>query len=140
MIVLDTNVVSELMRKEPDRNVLAWVDQCPADLVFLTAITVAELLYGIARLPEGARRDLLTTKTRELFGGEFSGRILAFTGSAAVDYAKIVAARERRGRPIGMADAQIAAICLLHGAELLTRNVKDFADTDVRVFNPWQAT
>jgi toxin FitB len=139
VIVLDTNVVSELMRREPDRNVLAWVDQCPADLVFLTAITAAELLHGIARLPEGTRKNILAAGARELLDEDFAERILAFTADAAGQYAEIVASREQQGRPISMADAQIAAICRLHGAELATRNVKDFADTDLRVLDPWAA-
>lgn len=137
MIVLDTNVVSELMRRDPDRNVVAWVDQYPADQVFLTAITAAELLYGIARLPEGSRKNVLAARTRELLAEDFVDRVLAFTSDTAGHYAKIVAARECRGRPISMADAQIAAICRLHGADLATRNVKDFADTDLRVVDPW---
>lgn len=139
MIVLDTNVVSELMRREPDRAVLAWVDQCPAERVFLTAITAAELLYGIARLPEGARKDILAVRTGELLDEDFVDRVLAFTVAAAAEYAGIVSSRERQGRPISMADAQIAAICRLHGAELATRNVKDFADTGLRVVDPWTA-
>lgn len=140
MIVLDTNVVSELMRREPDENVLAWVDQHPADLVFLTATTAAELLYGIARLPDGSRKNVLAARTRELLEEDFVDRVLAFTGDAAVWYAEIVASRECRGQPISMADAQIAAICRLHGADLATRNVKDFVETDLRVVNPWASS
>lgn len=137
MIVLDTNVVSELMRRESDRNVLAWVDHYPAELVFLTAITAAELLYGIARLPDGDRKNVLATRTRGLLEEDFAGRVLAFTPDAAAMYADIVVSRERQGRPISMADAQIAATCRIHGADLATRNVKDFADTGLRVLDPW---
>lgn len=137
MIVLDTNVVSELMKSEPDRNVLACVDRFQAGDVFLTAITAAELLYGIARLPGGTRKSRLMSRTEELLDLDFADRVLAFTLDSAITYAAIVAGRERRGRPISMADAQIAAICHLHGAELATRNVKDFADTGVRVLDPW---
>lgn len=140
MIVLDTNVVSDLMRTEPDRKVLNWVDQLPADRVFLTAITAAELLYGIARLPDGARKSLLRSRTEELLDVDFADRVLAFTADSAILYAAIVAARERGGRPISMADGQIAAICRLHGAELATRNGKDFAETGVRVYDPWASS
>lgn len=139
MIVLDTNVVSELMKPEPDRNVLACVDRFPADDVFLTAITAAELLYGIARLPDGARKNRLRSRTEELLDVDFGDRVIAFTADSAITYAAIVAGRARRGRSISMADGQIAAICRLHGAELATRNVKDFADTGVRVLDPWEA-
>ncbi|WP_027943188.1 type II toxin-antitoxin system VapC family toxin [Amycolatopsis taiwanensis] len=137
MIVLDTNVVSELMRREVDRNVLAWVDRYPAEHVFLTAITAAELLYGIARLPEGDRKNVLASRARGLLEEDFAGRVLAFTPDAAVVYAEIVVSRERQGRPISVADAQIAAICRLHGADVATRNVKDFADTGIAVLDPW---
>lgn len=140
MIVLDTNVISELMRRDPDQNVVAWVDEYPADLIFLTAITAAELLYGIARLPDGDRKKLLTSRTRELLEEDFAGQVLAFTADAGARYAEIVASRESTGRPISMADAQIAAICRFHGTDLATRNVQDFAGTGVRVLNPWESS
>lgn len=139
MIVLDTNVVSELTRREPNRNVLTWVDRYPPDDVFLTATTVAELLYGIARMPDGTRKRGLSSRMGTLLDVGFAGQILAFTADAAVDYARIVSARERDGRPVTVADAQIAAVCRLHDAELLTHNVKDFAGTGVRVVDPWTA-
>jgi toxin FitB len=137
VIVLDTNVVSELIRPEPDPNVLGWVDHYPADLVFLTAITAGELLYGIARLPEGHRKAALLAKARVLLGSHFAGRVLAFTADAAVEYALLVAARECQGRPISVPDAQIAAICRLHDMDLASRDTTDFADIGVRVHNPW---
>lgn len=137
MIVLDTNVVSELMRPDPAMGVVAWVDRRPADEVFVTAVTAAELLYGVARLPDGARRATLARKLRELLEDDFEGRVLPFDASAADHYATIVVSRERAGRPILMADAQIAAICRGFDADLATRNVKDFADTGVRILNPW---
>ncbi|HWC83274.1 MAG TPA: type II toxin-antitoxin system VapC family toxin [Pseudonocardiaceae bacterium] len=139
MIVLDTNVVSELRRRRPDQNVLAWLDACPADLMFLTATTAAELWFGIARIPDGSRKTALAAQTRGVLDEDFADRVLPFTAAAAVVYADITAARERRGQPIGMADAQIAAICRVHGMDLATRNVKDFADTGVRVVNPRDA-
>ena len=138
MIALDTNVVSELMRQAPDSAVVAWVDRYPANDVFITAVTAAELLYGVTRLPEGRRRQSLATKVRDVLDEDFAHRILPFTADAAEQYAEIVATRERLGEPISMADAQVAAICLQHDIGLGTRNVKDFADTGVGVVNPWR--
>ncbi|MBC6449300.1 type II toxin-antitoxin system VapC family toxin [Actinokineospora xionganensis] len=140
MIVLDTNVVSELMRNEPDERVVEWVDHYPADDVFVTAVTAAELLYGVERLPDGRRKSSLMVKVAELLAEDFQGQVLPFGIAAAAHYAQISAARERGGRPITMVDAQIAAVCLHHNAHLATRNTKDFIDTGVRVLNPWDDT
>jgi predicted nucleic acid-binding protein len=137
VIVLDTNVISELVRQVPSERVMAWVDA--QGKVTVTATTVAELLYGIARLPDGARKSRLAEGVREMVDERLSDRVLAFGRSAASHYAEIVAARESAGRPIGMADGQIAAICRAHGAALATRNVRDFAAVGVTVVNPWTA-
>lgn len=140
MIVLDTNVVSELMRRTPEPRVVGWVDAfAPAD-VFVTAVTAAELMYGVARLPEGRRRQQLVAKVGLLLHEDFNEQVLPFDGLAAAAYADIVASRERAGRPISMADAQIAAICCRWSAGLATRNVADFVDVGVRVVNPWSLT
>jgi predicted nucleic acid-binding protein len=138
MIVLDTNVLSELMRPEPDRAVVEWVDaQEPAELL-LTAVTVAEILYGIRRLPEDKRKSSLLEVAVLVLSNDFAERILAFDEAAAVHYAALVIERERCGRPIGMADAQIAAICRsVQGASLATRNLKDFSDLGLDLVNPW---
>jgi predicted nucleic acid-binding protein len=138
MIVLDTNVLSELMRPEPDRAVVEWVDaQEPAELL-LTAVTVAEILYGIRRLPEDKRKSSLLEVAVLVLSNDFAERILAFDEAAAVHYAALVIERARRGRPIGMADAQIAAICRsVQGASLATRNLKDFSDLGLDLVNPW---
>src|SRR5947209_2967309 len=101
------------MRHEATRSVITWVYQYPADQVFVTAVTAVELLYGIARLPDGRRKSVLAAKTGELLDDDFVGQVLAFDSAAAVHYAQIVASRERHGRPISMADAQIAVICRL---------------------------
>jgi predicted nucleic acid-binding protein len=135
VIVLDTNVLSELMRSRPASQVVDWVDG--QDELAITAVTVAELLYGVARLPDGTRKVKLTAAVRALVEEEFSGRVLAFDGSAAEHYADIVAERERSGRPESSADAQIAAICRTHGAHLATRNVRDFEGTGIDVVDPW---
>jgi predicted nucleic acid-binding protein len=137
MIVWDTNVVSELMRPEPHERVLVWADQQPVSEVFITAITLAELWYGIGRLPAGRRRNELAEVFDELLTEDFEQRVLDFDAVAAAHYADLVVERERIGRPISMADAQIAAICRSHGATIATRNVDDFDDVGVEVVNPW---
>jgi predicted nucleic acid-binding protein len=137
MIVLDTNVLSELMRRQPDSKLVAWIDAQLADALMLSAVTVAELLYGIARLPEGKRKADLHDAAWMMLKEEFDERILSFDALAAVHYASLVAQRESSGRPISMADAQIAAICLSHEAILATRNGKDFSGLGLTLVNPW---
>jgi toxin FitB len=139
VIVLDTNVVSELMQKAPEPSVVSWVDRFSASDVFVTAVTAAELMYGVARLPEGRRKRELHIGVEELLTEDFEDQILPFDAPAATHYAEIVSSRERAGRPISMADAQIAAICRNWSAALATRNVDDFVDTGVDALNPWDA-
>jgi predicted nucleic acid-binding protein len=137
VIVLDTNVISELMRQDPDDTVVRWVDRYPADEVFTTAVTAAELAYGVARLPDSQRKTTLAAKVSELLTDDFQDQILSFDDVAAGHYGEIAAARERQGRPISMADAQIAAICRRFVACLATRNTKDFLDTGIALRDPW---
>ncbi len=137
MIVLDTNVLSELMRHEPDAVVVEWVDRQPADDVYLTSVTLAELLYGIVRLPDGRRKAALAELLEAMVADDFDHRVAAFDATAAAHYADIAVRRERAGRPISAADAQIAAICRSHDAVLATRNVDDFTETGISVVNPW---
>lgn len=139
MIVLDTNVVSELMRPRPDNAVLAWVDSRPASGLALTAVTAAELLYGVERLPPGSRRRGLAERVEAMVVEEFRGRVAAFDEIAAGHYAQIMAGREAAGRPMAMADGQIAAICRSLGATLATRNPADFAGTGIDLLEPWTA-
>lgn len=138
MIVLDTNVISELARQVPDPGVLAWLDSLEASEVATTAITAAELRYGIARLPDGHRKRELTVVVRGILVEDFHGRVLPFDERASVRYAEIVTGRERIGRPIGVADAQIAAICRDSGAILATRNIADFEETGIELIDPWK--
>lgn len=138
MIVLDTNVLSELVRRDPDEGVLGWVDSLDAADVVTTAITAAELLYGISRLPDGQRRRELGEAIKELIEDDLGGRVEPFDAAAANHYAEIVSGRERSGRPIGVADGQIAAVCRRLGAVLATRNADDFEDTGVDLVNPWR--
>lgn len=140
MIVLDTNILSELMRPEPNPRVIDWLDNQDTACVAISAITVAEVLYGIERLANGKRKRTFAAIAGGMFDEEFAGRILPFDAEAAVYYAEQVATSERAGRRVSMADAQIAAICLQHGATLATRNVKGFAAMAVQVVDPWVAT
>lgn len=138
MIVLDTNIVSELMRVEPDSTVVSWIDaHQPADL-YITAITAAELFFGVERMPPGQRRTRIASAIADMLEVDFTDRVLPFDVSASLDYGRVVAHREHVGRPIGMADAMIAATALSAGAALIaTRNTKDFSDTGVALINPW---
>jgi len=138
VIVLDTNVVSELMRATPEREVLAWLRRHPVAEVSTTAVTLAEVRYGIARLPEGDRKRRLWAGADRVFAAR-AELVLPFDAAAAAAYAEVVAHRERLGRPIAALDAQIAAVCRVRDATLATRDVADFRDTGVDVVNPWQA-
>ena len=139
MIVLDTNVISEVFRLHPDAKVVAWLESLTDD-VAITAITLAELLAGVRRLPNGRRKADLSARIEVAIEPYRDGRsILAFDHSAAEQYADIIVARESAGLPISMADAQIAAICRAHDATCATRNVKDFEHTGVELVDPWRA-
>jgi len=140
MIVLDTNVLSELMRRQSEARVVEWVDEQDARKLAITAITVAELLYGVARLADGRRKAELAAAVGALVREDFSGRVLPFDGEAAEHYADLVAARECGGRPVGMAHAQIASICRSHGATLATRNTRDYTETGIGLLDPWTAS
>lgn len=129
--------ISELARTNPEANVVAWLDSLPAADVATTAITSAELLYGVARLPDGRRRAALAETMAALISEDFRGRVESFDNLAAEQYAAVVVGREKKGRPISMADAQIAAICRVHSATLATRNTGDFTDTGIDLINPW---
>ena len=138
MIILDTNVVSELMSSSASVAVQSWVsEQHSIEEVFLTTITVAEILYGIELLPTGKRRDRLAFEAEAMFSEDFGGRVLAFDEEAARAFSKIAASRRTSGRPIAQFDAQIAGIALTRGATLATRNTPDFEDCGVHLVNPW---
>jgi predicted nucleic acid-binding protein len=137
VIILDTNVISELARIDPEPNVVTWLDSLPAAEVATTAITAAELLYGVACLPDGRRRAALVETIDALINEDFRDRVEPFDGLAAEQYATVVVGREKKGRPISTADAQIAAICRVYRATLATRNTGDFTDTGIDLINPW---
>ncbi len=138
MIILDTNVASELMKSSPAPAVRAWVHARRGHELYMTSITLAEISYGIERLPLGGRRDLLKATADDVFAG-FEDQILPFDVAAAKRYPIIVTRRDRAGLPIDGFDAQIASICQAHDATLATRNLKDFQDTGIDVIDPWQA-
>lgn len=137
MIVLDTNVLSELMRPEPTARVVAWIAQQPMADLFTTAITEGEIFYGIELLAKGKRHDALLAAAEGMFTEDFAGRVIAFESDAAHHFASIAAHRRVLGRPISHADAQIAAIARTHGAKLATGNGPDFADCGITVIDPW---
>lgn len=137
MIILDTNVLSELMRPTPEPSVEHWLADQPSASVFLSTITEAELRYGVMLLPAGKRQTALSGQVEAMLEEDFAGRILSFDSAAAVAYAEIAAARRQAGRPISQADAQIAAIAVSRGAALATRNVSDFEGCGVKIVNPW---
>lgn len=137
MIVFDTNVISELMRRKPDSRVMAWVADQAAASPFTTTLTQAEILYGLALLPPGRRRDDLLAAALPMFEVDLAGRVLPFDGDAALAYPEIAAARKQAGRPISQIAAQIASIVHSRGARLATRNLRDFAECGITVVDPW---
>lgn len=141
MIILDTNVISEVMRASPNPTVVAWLEAIPGDeSVCITAVTLAELLAGLQRMPAGRRKsDLTAMLTAVLEEYRDAGAILPFDEKAVAKYAEVLTIRERAGAPIATADAQIAAICLAHHASCATRNEHDFEHAGVELVNPWKA-
>lgn len=135
--ILDTNVLSELLRAEPSPAVLAWFASQPAEGLFVSAVTQAEMMLGSRLLPAGKRRAALEQALSAMFDQDFSGRILPFDSGAVPDYVDIVSARRSLGRPISQFDAQIAAIARRSGARLATRNTSDFDRCGVDLVDPW---
>lgn len=137
--LLDTNIVSELLRPLPDPAVEAWVGEHPAVDLYFSAVGEAELRYGVAILPPGRRRDALAAAIEAILREDFEERVLPFDSAAAREYAEIATTRRMAGRPVAPADCQIAAIARSLGMALATRNVRDFEDVDIKVVNPWTA-
>ncbi len=136
-VLLDTNVVSELMRKTPDPIVAVWAAGHRLEDLFFSAVGEAELRYGAAILPTGQRRDTLLSDIERMMGEAFGSRVLPFDRGAARAYADIAAMRRSTGRPVGPADCQIAAIARSRHMAVATRNVRDFDDLDIEVVDPW---
>ncbi|MDA0655525.1 MAG: type II toxin-antitoxin system VapC family toxin [Proteobacteria bacterium] len=138
MILLDTSVLSELARTSPSEAVIDWLERHALADYRTTVVSEAEMRYGVARLPDGRRKERLAGTVSALFEIEFAGRVLAFEPAAAPHYAEIVSARDRTGRPIATEDAIIAAITRHHSATLATRNVRDFEGCGIEIVNPWE--
>lgn len=137
MIVLDTNIISEMMKKSPHHAVVRWIDQQDPMLLFVTTITIAEISYGIHALPNGKRRvDIENAFTKTMQEG-FKHRILSFDERAAHQYGLLMAHRKERGRPLSILDGQIAAIASVQSATVATRNMSDFSDCDLDLVNPF---
>jgi predicted nucleic acid-binding protein len=137
MSVLDTNVLSEVLRPRPEPRVLDWLGGQRSASLFITTITQAEILYGIAILAPGRRRDELQTAAMAMFAEDFAGRILGFDSDAASVFAAVAAERRQLGKPISQFDAQIVAITLSRGAALATRNQRDFEACGIDLIDPW---
>jgi predicted nucleic acid-binding protein len=137
VIILDTNVLSELLTPTPSTVVIEWLSAQHPPSVFTTAVTEAEILYGLRLLPEGRRRRDLEAAISPIFDEDLSGRVLPFDRDAADLYATIATRRRSAGRPISQFDAQIAAIALSRGASVATRNVSDFEGVGLLIINPW---
>ncbi len=137
MLILDTNVISELMRVEPEESVFRWAQKIDLDTVYTTAITEAEIMVGIALKDHGRRRNELIATARVLFEYKFAGRIVPFESQAAQAFGEVVRLRSRLGRPIDVPDAQIAAICVSKAASIVTRDVNGFDHLGIEIINPW---
>ena len=135
--LLDSNVVSELIRRVRNPVVVSWVISSPLEGLYFSAVAEAELRYGAALLPEGRRRQTLLMDIEGFLREAFGHRVLPFDRHAAREYADIAAARRSAGRPVASADCQIAAIARSQGMTMVTRNVRDFEDIGVEIFNPW---
>lgn len=137
MLILDTNVISELMRPAPEAPVVEWIARHPGGSLFTTTITEAELRYGLSLLPAGARRKRLIAAFESMMAEDFDGRVLPFDRTAARIYADIMAGRRQLGRPMTQFDAQIASIARSRDSCIVTGNERDFFDCGIEVFNPW---
>ncbi|EKD97264.1 MAG: hypothetical protein ACD_23C00986G0003 [uncultured bacterium] len=137
MIILDTNVLSALMRSEPDTAVVSWLDDQVPESIWITSITLFEARFGLALLPEGARRQQLTARFDDLLVSDFENRVLLFDQSAARQAADLAAQRKYAGRPVDMRDTFIAGIALARKARIATRNTRHFDDLPKIVINPW---
>src|SRR5664280_357338 len=139
MIILDTNVLSALMRMVPEAPVVAWLDRQPAESIWITGITVFEVRLGLALLPSGRRRQALEAAFAGLLKEDLENRVLDFDGAAATEAASLAAARQKNGRQVDMRDTQIAGIALARRATLATRNIQHFTDLKILLVDPWTA-
>ncbi|HKN76007.1 MAG TPA: type II toxin-antitoxin system VapC family toxin [Candidatus Acidoferrum sp.] len=138
MIVLDTNVISALMRREPEKPVVKWLDAQPAASAWITAITVMEIRFGLQTMPKGRRQEALIRAFELMLKSMIEGRIASFDAEAGIQAAELMAQRKRKGRPAEVRDTMIAGIVLANRATLATRNTQHFEDLPVTVINPWE--
>jgi hypothetical protein len=138
MIILDTNVISELMRAKPQRTVIDWLNHQPPESIWITSITLFESRFGLALMPKGRRRTALEKAFTQLVDEDLENRVLAFDNAAANAAAAIAAQRQKLGRPVDIRDTQIAGIVIARNATLATRNVRHFEDLSVPVIDPWE--
>ena len=138
-VLLDTNVVSELIRRTPDPNVTSWVSDRPLRDLFFSAVGEAELRFGVAILPTGRRRDALNLRIEAMLADAFGDRVLPFDRDAARAYGNIAAMRRSAGRPVAPMDCQMAAVAASRGLAVATRNVRDFEHMGIEIVNPWTA-
>lgn len=139
MIIIDTNIISELMKPTPSSRVILWLDQQEVTQLFITTITIAEIAYGLHTLPQGNRRNSLEDIFNTAIMEAFTHRILAFDQPAAYQYGKIMAHRKEIGRPLGVPDGQICAIAHNNNAMIATRNIRDFENCGIKLVNPFEA-
>lgn len=139
MIILDTNVLSALMRTTPEAPVVAWLDRQPAESIWITSITLFETRLGLALLPRGRRRQALEAAFDQLLEEDLENRVLDFDAAAALEAAALAAERQKTGRSVDMRDTQIAGIALARRAVLATRNVRHFKDLKINIVDPWVA-
>jgi predicted nucleic acid-binding protein len=138
MIVLDTNIVSEMMKNTPSSAVIKWIDEQETTQLFVTTITIAEIEYGIRALSESRRRHSLENAFNAVLREAFAQRILSFDETAAYNYGKIMSHRKEIGRPMSILDGQIAAIAFTHEKTIATRNIRDFSDCRLKLVNPFE--
>jgi predicted nucleic acid-binding protein len=140
VIVLDTNIVSKMLRVQLAPHVAEWLAAQAVSSLFTTSITQAAIYYGLSLLPAGRRRDRLQAAVRPIFEEDLHGRVLGFDAAAATAYADIATQRRAAGLPISQCDAQIAAIVRIHAADLATRNTRDFVDCGIGLIDPFAPT
>ena len=137
MILLDTNIVSATMAPVPPGKVLAWLNQQATETLFLSAVTLAEISYGLHVLPPGKRRQSLTERFSEFIAAGFAQRILSFDARSAAEYGDVMSHRRGIGRPLNVLDGQIASIARAHSMAIATRNTRDFEECGLELMNPW---
>ncbi len=138
MILVDTNIISELMKPRPSQTVVEWFDNTDPVTVFVSTVTIGEIIYGLNLLPQGKRRQQLTKAFQAVIAEAFSQRIVSFDEAAALIYGELMAQRQKMGRPMAIGDGQIAAIASARGYILATRNVRDFEDCGLTLVNPFE--